>query len=332
MTRAFIAQLSDGDNVEDVFLVRDKQVRTNRNGAMYLQCELDDRTGSIGARYWNATDTEAGAFEAGDFLVVKGKIQLFQGHLQLIAQSFRLCDPEAVALADFIPASEKCIDALLADLREIMGALINPYLQAIAQAFLIDADFVHRLTQAPAGIRHHHAYLGGLLEHMVNMLQVVDRIIDLYPDLDHDLLRMGVFLHDLGKTRELAYERGFMYTDEGQLVGHLVIGVEMLDEKLPVATDLLGEPIPLAVVLSLKHLILSHHGTYEFGSPRLPMTPEAIALHHLDNLDAKVHNYAKTIKEDLNTGSGWTPYDHAAGRRLFKGHRRNGSPNDPSES
>src|SRR5262249_40519252 len=148
---------------------------------------------------------------------------------------------------------------------------------------------------------------GGLIEHVVNMLEVADKILVFYPDVDKDLLRMGIFLHDVGKVRELSFDRTFGYTDEGQLIGHLVIGVEMVNEKVKAAEQLTGEEFPDELLLRLKHLILSHHGTYEFGSPKLPMTPEAIALHHLDNLDAKVHMFAREIKDDRNQSSAWTP-------------------------
>lgn len=326
MTRSFISDWNDGDIVEEVLLVRDKQVRTNRNGNMYLQLDLDDRTGSISARHWNSTESESRSFEPADFLLVKGKVQLFQSQMQLIINSFQKVDSAKVNLADFIPTTTKDIGELVGELRVILGGVKNPFLTAIANAYLMDEKFMDGLTRAPAGIRNHHAYLGGLLEHIVSVLKIADRLGDLYPELDHDLLKLGIFLHDLGKVRELSYERTFSYSDEGQLVGHLVIGVEMLNDKLLVAGELLGEPIPQELVLELKHLILSHHGTYEFGSPKLPMTPEAIALHHLDNLDAKIHNFSRTIRDDLNQDSTWTPYDHGLSRKLFKGGRVKNAP------
>lgn len=319
MPRSFVCDLTDGDTVEETLMVRAKQIRTNRNGQMYLHLELDDRTGTISARHWNTTPEEARSFDVGDFLTLTGKVQSFQGQLQLIVNSFHKCDPDRVNLADFIPSSDQSIDGMLSTLRDLLGRIQDPYLKAISQAFLIDDTFLDRLCRAPAGIRHHHAYLGGLLEHIVTMLQVSDRIADLYPGLDQDLLKMGIFLHDIGKLRELSFDRGFSYSDEGQLIGHVVIGVEMLNEKLSIAGELLGEEVPAELVWRLKHLIVSHHGTYEFGSPRLPMTPEAIALHHLDNLDAKVQNYSQTIREDLNVESVWTPYDPKIGRRFYKG-------------
>ena len=199
-------------------------------------------------------------------------------------------------------------------------------MRALAECFLIDDAFVNAFCKAPAGVRNHHAYLGGLLEHVVTMLDAADRIAPLYPELNRDLLMMGIFLHDIGKVRELSYDRVFGYTDEGQLVGHIDLGVEMLTEKIARAPDLIGEPFPNELLLRLKHMIVSHHGTYEFGSPRLPMTPEAIFLHYLDNLDAKVHSFLRDIREDSNPTSAWTPYNQGNQRRLFKGLREGSEP------
>src|SRR5438445_1483917 len=183
----------------------------------------------------------------------------------------------------------------------------------------MDEACVADCCQVPAGIRNHHAYLGGLLEHVVQLLSVADKVLPLYPELDRDLLLTGIFLHDVGKVRELTYTRVFAYTDEGQLIGHLVIGVEMLNEKAAKVPDLTGDPFPPELLLRLKHLILSHHGSYEFGSPKLPMTPEAIFLTCLDNLDAKIHSFTRDIREDRNQTSAWTPYSQSLQRRLFKG-------------
>ena len=158
----------------------------------------------------------------------------------------------------------------------------------------MDEDFVHAFCKVPAGIRNHHAYLGGLLEHVTTLLDGADLLLPLYPELDRDLVLMGIFLHDIGKVRELNWERNFSYTDEGQLLGHITIGVEMLNEKVAKVPELTGEPFPAELLLRLKHMILSHHGSYEFGSPALPMTPEAIAVNCLDNFDAKVHSFTAT--------------------------------------
>ena len=318
-SRLFVNQMADGDSVEEVYLVVDKQLRANRNGNLYLQMELRDRTGTIGARLWNVGEPLFRTFEAGDFLQVKGKVQLFQGALQMILAHIERVPPEKVELDEFLPHTEQDVSKLYERLRGLLMKLSNPHLRALAECFLMDEEFVQAFCKAPAGIRVHHAYLGGLLEHVVTVLDAADRIAPLYPELDRDLLLMGVFLHDLGKVRELTYDRAFGYSDEGQLLGHLVIGVEMLTERAGRVPDLTGEPFPRELLLRLKHMILSHHGTHEFGSPKVPMTPEAIALHLLENFDAKVHAFTRDIREDRGNPSPWTPFNQALQRRLFKG-------------
>jgi 3'-5' exoribonuclease len=319
MSRRFVQQLADGETVEEVYLVTDKQLRANRNGNLYLQLELRDRTGTISARLWNAGEHLFRSFESGDFLLVRAKVQLFQGALQMIVSHLERIGTEKVTLADFLPHTDADVSKLLERLRSTLMRLANPHMRALAECFLMDEDFLRDFSQVPAGIRNHHAYLGGLLEHVVTLLDAAERLVPLYPELDRDLLLMGVFLHDIGKVRELSFGKVFAYTDEGQLVGHLVIGVEMLNERAARVPDLTGEPFPPELLLRLKHMIVSHHGSYEFGSPKLPMTPEAIALHCLDNFDAKVHSFTRDIREDRNHASAWTPFSQALQRRLFKG-------------
>jgi 3'-5' exoribonuclease len=324
MGRRFVRDLADGDNLDEVYLVTDKQLRANRNGNLYLQVELRDRTGSISARLWNAGEHLFRSFEGGDFVRAKGKVQLFQGALQVILSHLDRVETEKVDLGDFLPHTEQDVSKLLERLRGTLLRLANPHLRALVECFLMDEEFVRGFCRAPAGVRNHHAYLGGLLEHVVTLLDAADRVVPLYPELDRDLLLMGVFLHDVGKVRELSYQRVFAYSDEGQLIGHLVIGVEMLNEKAARVPDLTGEPFPTELLLRLKHMIVSHHGNYEFGSPKLPMTPEAIALHCLDNLDAKVHSFTRDIREDRNQASAWTPFNQSLQRRLFKGNTEAG--------
>ncbi len=317
-TRRFVQQFADGDNVEEVYLVVDKQLRANRNGNLFLQLELRDRTGTISARLWNAGEQVFRSFEAGDFLLVKGKVQLFQGALQMILNNLDRVAPERVELADFLPHTEQDVSKLYERLRTLLRKLQSPHLRALTECFLMDEELMQGFCRAPAGVRNHHAYLGGLLEHVVTMLDGADRLAPLYPELDRDLLLVGIFLHDVGKVRELTYDRSFGYSDEGQLVGHLVLGVEMLNEQVQRVRDLTGEAFPTELLLRLKHLIVSHHGTHEFGSPVLPMTPEAIALHYLDNFDAKLHTFTRDIRE-ISGPAAWTPYNQSLQRRLFRG-------------
>jgi 3'-5' exoribonuclease len=319
MTRRYVSQLANGDSVDDAFLVADKQLRANRQGNLYLNLELRDKTGTVGARLWNASESLARLFEPGDFLHVRGKTQVFQGSLQIILNHLEVVDPSQIEAEDFLPQSAQNIAKLMTRLKEVLLGMSNPHLRALVECFLIDDEFVRKFTTAPAGVKNHHAYQGGLLEHVVNLLNVADRITEFYPELDRDLLLSGIFLHDIGKVDELSYDRAFAYTDLGQLVGHLVMGVEMLTEKVARSTELTGEPFPPELLLRLKHMIVSHHGSFEFGSPKLPMTLEAVALHYLDNLDAKLHTFGREIRDDPSRDSNWTPFQQSLGRRLFKG-------------
>ena len=317
--RRYVNQLANGESVDELYLVADKQLRANRQGNLYLHLELRDKTGAIGARLWNASEALARTFEPGDYLHVRGKVQVFQGALQMILANLEVADGSRVEPEEFLPQGSQNIGRLTARLREILLRLSNPHLRALVECFLIDDEFVAKFTTAPAGVKNHHAYRGGLLEHVVTLLTIAERIVDLYPDVDRDLLMAGIFLHDVGKIDELSYERTFAYSDEGQLVGHLVMGVEMLRDKVERTADLMGEAFPPELLLRLKHMILSHHGSLEFGSPKVPMTPEAVALHHLDNLDAKLHAVTREIRDDPGRESNWTPYHQTLGRRLFKG-------------
>jgi len=319
MPRRFVADLGHQENIDQIFLASQKQLRPNRNGNLYLQVDLADRTGSISARMWNAQEADYRSFEDGDLVHVEGATQIYQGGLQLIATSICKARPEEVELADFMCLTPADIDRLALRLAELLRSMQDLPLRNLAECFLTDDQFIERLSKSPAGIKNHHAYPGGLLEHVVNLMEVADSVAGHYPILNRDLLLMGVFLHDIGKVEELSSDHGFAYTDAGQLLGHVVLAISMLDAKLAQAEELAGEPLPEETVLRLKHMIVSHHGEYEFGAPKLPMTLEAIALHQLDNLDAKLHNFQQLMRDDANLDSPWTQYYQNLGRKLFKG-------------
>ena len=238
-TRRFIQSLGDGDNVDEVYLVVEKQLRANRNGNLFLQLELRDRTGSISARLWNAGEPLFRSFEAGDFLLIKGKVQLFQGSLQIILNNLDRVPSQKISLADFLPHTDKDVSKLLERLKALLRKQSNPHLRALAECFLMDEELMQAVSRAPAGIRNHHAFIGGLLEHVVNMLEVADRIAPLYPEVDRDLLTMGVFLHDIGKVRELSYDRAFAYTDEGS-IGQIAVNVRDAKRAIAFYRDVLG--------------------------------------------------------------------------------------------
>ena len=319
MTRRYVDQLRDGDQLDEIFLATDKQLRVNRKGAQYVQLMLRDRTGGISARLWNAGDQVFRAFDDGDFVLAEGKVQLFEGTLQVILTHVERAEAEKVELTDFMPHTEQDVGKLADRLRGYLLKLGNPHLRALAECFLMDDDFVRGFATCPAGVKLHHAYVGGLLEHTVTMMDIADRLLPFYPGTDRDLVLMGVFLHDAGKVKELTYRRSFGYSDEGQLVGHIAIGVEMLGEKVAKVPDLTGEPFPRELLIRLKHMVLSHHGTHEYGSPRVPMTPEAMLLHGIDLLDTRMHMVLRDIKEDRNNQTAWTPYNPTLGRRFYKG-------------
>lgn len=319
MPRRFVKQFGHQEAIDQVFLVSQKQLRPNRNGNLYLQAELSDSSGTISARMWNASEAEYRNFDDGDFVRVEGNTQLYQGCLQLIASNICKARDEEIDYSDFMPVGPQEIDRMAARLKELLRGMKNAHLLNLAECFLIDDEFMGRFTRAPAGVKNHHAYVGGLLEHVLSLMEVCARVAPLYKTLDGDLLLMGAFLHDVGKLGELSYERGFAYTDEGQLIGHVVMGVSMLEAKLREAERLSGEAVPEEIALRLKHMIVAHHGQYEFGSPKLPMTLEAVALTQLDNLDAKLHSFEQQMRDDPNVESCWTSYNQNLARKLFKG-------------
>lgn len=319
MTRRFINEYSDGDVVDEVYLLAEKQMRANRNASLYLLTNLRDKTGVMSGLMWNVQEGTLQDVNAGDYVQAKGKVQLYQGALQMILTKLEKvpaekCDPE-----EFQPSVGADVEQLESRLREILLGIDDPALRTLMECFLTDEELMSLFRQAPAGVKTHHAYHGGLIEHVVNILETAVRIADLYPTVNIDLLLAGIFLHDFGKIRELTFENSLLYSDEGQLLGHMAIGLELITKKIAEVEKLTSDRFPEETALRLKHMVISHHGTLEFGSARLPMTPEAIALHHLDNLDAKVHEFSKTIEEDPIADSRWTPFNPRLDRKLFKG-------------
>jgi 3'-5' exoribonuclease len=321
MSRRFITQLADQEKVDQVFLVSEKQLRANRNNNLYLQMRLADRTGSVTGMLWNANDHLYGLFNNGDFLRVQGTAQVYNGALQMIVNRIERVEAETVDQADFVTLAEVEIAKFTARLAAHLRGLRNEHLRNLAESFLVDEAFMAKFTSAPAGVKNHHAYKGGLLQHVVGLIELCASVAPHYPELDADLLTFGAFLHDVGKIEELTYQRELGYSDEGQMIGHVVIGVVILDQKIRETVALANEEFPLELALRLKHMIVSHHGQYDFGSPKLPMTLEAIALAQLDDLDAKIHSIGQLIREDANTDSPWTPYVANLQRKFYKGAR-----------
>ena len=319
MSRRFVSQLNHNEQVDQVFLASNKQLRPNRNGNLYLQLELSDRSGSIATRMWNACESDYKAFENGDYVHVEGAVQLFQGNLQLIAQQVRVARPDEVEESDFLTLQSAEIDKMRDRLLEIMRQIKTPALTALIEAYTDDEVFMKKFCQAPAGMKNHHAYQGGLLEHVVSLLELVLMMAPRYPQLDQDKLLVGAFLHDSAKVDELTYDRDIAYSDEGQMLGHMVQAITTLDEKAREAERRSQLAFPPMLLMEIKHMIISHHGELEYGSAKLPMTLEAVALHHLDNLDAKLASFTQLINECPNVDSRWTQYFPNIDRKLWKG-------------
>jgi len=290
MKDPMVADLASRENREitGFFAASWKQVRTNREGGRYFALTLSDRTGQIDGRMWEIE--EAGDFDAGDVVKVRGEVGRFNERLQIKVEKIRRAMPGEYELSDFVPQSARSIDTMWTELQGWVAGFRDPDLKALLEAFLNDAQIAQALRQAPAAKGLHHAWIGGLLEHILSLMGMCELAARHYPEVNRDLLLTGVVLHDIGKLRELRWGTSFDYTLEGQLLGHITIGIGMIEQKIAGIPD-----FPPAKRLLVEHLVLSHHGEYEFGSPKLPMTAEAIVLHYLDNLDAKM----QTVRGEL---------------------------------
>lgn len=313
MKTQFIADLRDGQTVAATFLVRSKEIRTSpRTSRSWLQLELCDRTGTISGKMWDGFEGIVAQFERDDVVRVRGRAKLYNEQLEITIDLVNPVAEKEYELADFLPHTKQDVEKLYARLNEAVQATENPWIKALLVSVLEDASIAPRLKRAPAAMTMHHAYIGGLLEHVVSLIELMHLVASHYPELDRDLLLAGVVLHDVGKIEELSCARGFDYTTEGRLLGHMALGQAIVRRKVEAIADF---PRPLATVI--EHLILSHHGSYEFGSPRLPLTREAVALHFLDDLDSKMAAIETTMASDAGVGD-WTERNPALRRSLLR--------------
>jgi 3'-5' exoribonuclease len=321
MPRRLITELPPQAQVDQLFLATHKQLRPNRNGQLYLQVELADKSGTITGRLWNASDDDYAAFDDGDYVRVEGHTQLYSGSLQIIISAIERADPRQVDESEFLVLSAGDLARLEDELRAMLDTIAAPPLKTLVDEILADTDLMAAFRRTPAGVKHHHAYAGGLLDHVVNLLRLADRVAPLYPALDRDLLLVGVLVHDIGKVLELESVQGFSYTDSGQLLGHVLLGLEIVDTKIRAIEARTAATFPAETAVRVKHMIASHHGQYEFGAPKLPMTLEAVALHHLDHLDAKMAATIQLMQNEATADDGWTQYQQSQGRKFFRGRR-----------
>jgi 3'-5' exoribonuclease len=316
MKSHFVVDLSDGQIVVSHFLVREKEVRTSvRTGSSWLQLELVDRTGAISGKMWDNFTALVPTFDRDDVVQIRGRVKLFNGQKELTLEQIIPVLERDYDLSDFLPHTKHDIEKMYGELRAAVAGVKNPWLKRLLNDVVEDPLIVPRLKRAPAAMTMHHAFLGGLLEHVVSLLGLAAGVTAHYTELDADLLVAGVILHDIGKIDELRYARGIDYSTEGRLLGHIMIGVSLVHEKIKAIP---GFPPQLAVLL--EHLIVSHHGTHEFGSPSLPQTREAVALHFLDDMDSKMGAMRATL--DLASGapgsSVWTERNPSLRRALLR--------------
>ena len=316
MKKVFVEQIRERDVIESPFLVRDKTLAMAKNGKPYMTVKLIDRSGEIEGRIWDRVDEFDALFDRDDFIVVHGKASTYLGKKQLVIGNLRKIGEDEIDLADFLPVSPRASEEMVSELRTLVASLRDSSLRALAESFFNDAELLRAFCTAPAAKSMHHAYIGGLLEHSLAIAALVDLMAPRYPALNRDLMILGALLHDIGKIGELSYVRSFDYTDEGKLIGHIVLGVEMIAERVR------GLPnFPKETAMLVKHLILSHHGQYDYGSPKRPKTMEAIVLNFLDDLDSKINGVAAHIDREAENPSSWTSHHRLYDRYFYKGEK-----------
>ena len=316
MAHKFISKIEPGETINDIYIVRDPILRSTTRGDLYIAMHLSDRSGQLNGRMWQATETIYKALPKPGFIHIQGRSELYQNNLQIIINNISVVDVDKVCIDDFLAKTKKDVKQMFEELKEIVNRIRNPQLRAITEEFLADDELMEKFCNAPGGMKLHHDCIGGLLEHVHNMLRVAVAILPLYPNLQADLVLTGIFLHDIGKTEELTYDMAFTYTDSGQLIGHIVKSVLMMNQKVD-ALKAKGIQIEQEVVDSLGHIILSHHGEYEYGSPKLPAMLEAFMVYYIDDLDAKLNLVKSAINEE-QSDSNWTAWKNALQTRLYK--------------
>jgi 3'-5' exoribonuclease len=321
MKSLYAADIRENQAVDGIFLVALKNHGVTKGGNGYLTLKLIDRSGEIEGRVWERAEDLGRGFEKNDFVRVRGQATLYQGKVQIRVQDILRVDDPKLAAEDFLPRSGQDSDVMLAELQSILRGIKNSHLLALAEACFADRELMDLLKRAPGAKTIHHPYIGGLLEHTLSLLKLILKVVENYRGIDVDLLLIGGFLHDIGKVYEFSFDRAVDYTDAGQLLGHLVMEVEMVNRKIEAIP---GFPEELAMLV--KHLLVSHHGAYEFGSPKLPQTLEAVMLHSLDDLDGKIQAIQSLTPKE--PGAKWTAFHRAYGRSFYRGDLPDGDGND----
>ncbi len=318
MPRIAISQLRDGDAVDQAFVLASKQLGQTSTNKLFIKAECGDATGQLHTRLWNASRDVYERLPASGFVHVRGRVELYQGHLQMIAETMLpVEDRSKLDMSELLKHTKKNIPEMHTRVREILAKIQDKQLKAIVDEYLGDAEIMRRFIAAPAAMGMHHAWIGGLLEHTLSVLELALVVCPRYPDIDQDLTLAGLFIHDMAKTVELSYGAGFDYTDEGRLVGHVSRGAIWVEQKALAAGTKLGAPIRRDLVMVLVHIVLSHHGVPEFGAAVLPKTPEAILINLIDNLDAKTQMAVDAVAAPAEDNT-WTEFQKAFGTKLYR--------------
>ncbi len=316
MAHKFINSISTGETVSDIYMVKEPILRSTSRGDLYIAMYLCDRTGQLNGRMWQATEAIYNSLPKPGFLHIDGRSELYQNSLQIVINHITAVEASKVPLEDFLAKTEKDARKMFEEIKGVVGKIKNSQLKVLVDAFLADVELMKKFCTAPGGVKLHHNYLGGLLEHTHNMLSVALAILPMYPQVQSDLVLAGIFIHDMGKTEELSYDMAFSYTDSGQLIGHVVQSLVIMNRKAD-ALAAKGAVIEKSILDSLGHIILSHHGEYEFGSPKLPATAEAFMVNYIDDLDAKLNQVTAAIDNELSD-SNWTSWQNTLETKLYK--------------
>lgn len=314
MKNIYVKNIKAGDKVADAFLVTEKSMAFSQKGAPYLNLRLRDKTGVIEGRVWDRAVELDQLFKKGDVVDIQSRAASYKNLIQLSVVDIRKADGAGIDFKDFLPTSKNDVEEMWTALYQFIAEIQNPHLKRLLDAFFRDEEISAGFKQAPAAKGFHHVYIGGLLEHTLSVLRLLEQVAKHYRSVNRDLLMTGGILHDIGKIRELSSGPLIEYTDAGRLIGHIVIGLEMLDAKIAALDE-----FPDQLSMELRHILLSHHGILEYGSPKRPKTVEALIIHYIDDMDAKVNAFQEFIGDSIDDTSDWTPFHRLFDRFIYKG-------------
>ncbi len=316
MAHIFINQLQPGTTIDDVYMISQPILRSTTRGDLYIAMFVSDRTGKVNGRIWQATEELFNSLPKEGFAHIRGRSEIYQNAMQIVGDRINAVPAEKVDINDYLPRTEKDVKQMWDDTVKIVSEIKNPFLKSLVAEFVNDKEMMKQFCTAPGGTANHHSYIGGLLEHTNTMLNTAKAMMPCYPQLQSDLVLAGIFLHDMGKTEELTYKMAFGYSDSGQLLGHIVMTVSMIEKKAS-AMEAAGKEVNKEILQSLEHIVLAHHGEYEFGSPKLPMTAEAFLVGFLDNIDAKINQVTGKIENEPGD-SNWTAFIKSLDTKIYR--------------